>query len=466
MSTEDDNLFEQELPLYNETPKPLILKKAEDITPEPTDPPPNTQVTTEKTLRIKDTTERDSHSDLIIRSDQTTQSSGLKIKSSSSHETPPTLLIKKANSETNLESSVEISEPTYEDSTAPIEEANNFGQETNSTTLYQENTEQEAPPINSMDGELFSGTKPKASDLQAPHNSDSIKNLEENDPVPEPSEHSPRTIILRNKPLPGDEGKLSLTSVEIPEEDQNHPSFSIAPPPHIQELEEYEEVLNTAAQESVFELSPNELEADSENEEDKAEGGNQQDELFEKIHSEENEPRHIKNSPTIYEMEDDSSIGTMLMSARQKASYTIKELARRTNIKEAYIIALEEENRSNLPDPIYTKSYIKNLSHELRIEYPKALKLYADLCGEEFDTQYNIAQKGPDKYASKPASSTLQKWSAIFVIVLILGLITVGFTAKHFYSPAPVFKAEEQVNLNNFHQEVSIPIPRLKVPNK
>lgn len=464
MSTEDDNLFEQELPLYNETPKPLILKKAEDISPSPTEVTSDTQDSAGKTLKIKSTASRENTTDLNLRSSQAPQSSGLKIKTSNSHETPPSLLIKKTNSETNPESSEEISDPTYEDATAPIEEVENFDQETNPTTLHQESTEQQAPPINSMDGELFSGTKAKPNELEAPHNSDSIKNLEDNDPVPEPSEHSPRTIILRNKPLPGDEGKLSLTSVEIPEESQSSPSFSTAPPPHIQELEEYEEVLNSAAQESVFELSGNELEADGESDEDKT--SNQQDELFDKIHSEEDEPRRIKNSPTIYEMEDDSSIGTMLMSARQKASYTIKELARRTNIKEAYIIALEEENRSNLPDPIYTKSYIKNLCHELNIEYPKALKLYADLCGEEFDTQYNIAQKGPDKYASKPANSTLQKWSAIFVIALILGLIAVGFTAKHFYSPVPAFKAEEQVNLNNFHQEVSIPIPRLKVPNK
>ena len=459
MSTEDDNLFEQELPLYNETPKPLILKKAEDISSSPNEVTSDRQDSAEKTLKIKSTASRDNTADLDSLSSQAPQASGLKIKSAGSNEKPPVLLLKKANPENTY--------PLEDESSSIVTDMENSESPT-PKGLYEQQTDSakhhQAPPVNSMDGELFSGKKPQAGELEAPHNSDSIKNLEDNDPVPEPSEHSPRTIILRNKPLPGDEGKLSLTSVEIPEETQTHPSFSTAPPPHIQELEEYEEVLNTAAQESVFELSANELETNKE--EDTLEPSNQQDELFDKIHSEEDEPRRIKNSPTIYEMEDDSSIGTMLMSARQKASYTIKELARRTNIKEAYIIALEEENRSNLPDPIYTKSYIKNLCHELNIEYPKALKLYADLCGEEFDTQYNIAQKGPDKYASKPANSTLQKWSAIFVIALILGLIAVGFTAKHFYSPVPAFKAEEQVNLNNFHQEVSIPIPRLKVPNK
>ncbi|MDD7984223.1 helix-turn-helix domain-containing protein [Lentisphaera marina] len=456
MSTEEDNLFEQELPLYKESPKPLILKKETETSEADTTEEPVDQ--NRPQLTIKNVAVKESHSDLIIHSESPTPASGLKIKSSGSSTNGPSLLIKKTRTEApELEHNPEFKSLSNEQARPerPTQNEDLDETTTSSSSLNQDE------PVNSMDGELFSGAKPKTMGIQSPHNSDSIKQLESNDPVPEPGIHSPQTIILRNKPLPQDKGKLSLTSVELPpEEEEDRPSFNTSPPPHIHELEEYEEVLNTAAQESVFELTNTELEHEEETTE------SQQEELFDEIHSEVEEPRHLKNSPTIYEMEDDSSIGTMLMSARQKASYTIKELARRTNIKEAYIIALEEENRSNLPDPIYTKSYIKNLCHELNIEYHKALKLYANLCGEEFDTQYNIAQKGPDKYASKPASSSLQKWSAIFVIFLILGLIGVGFTAKHFYSPIPVFKSDEQVNLNNFHQEITIPIPRLKVPNK
>jgi transcriptional regulator with XRE-family HTH domain len=457
MSTEEDNLFEQELPLYDGSPKPLILKKATELTNESNQEESSTPSSSQ--LTIKRSTPSESPSDLTTQPSQSPQNSGLRIKSSGSLTNIPTLRIKKTNTEgPSPELELEQNPIPQEES----EQAFNTDKDEETQEApdkLDESIKEQAPDImiNSMDGELFSGTTQKTIGIQSPHNSDSIKDLESNNPVPEPGVHSPQTIILRNKPLPNEKGKLSLTSVKAPAEEED---FNTSPPPHIHELEEYEEVLNTAAQESVFELSNSELEDNATSEQ------KQQEELFEDIHSEIEEPRHLKNSPTIYEMEDDSSIGTMLISARQKASYTIKELARRTNIKEAYIIALEEENRSTLPDPIYTKSYIKNLCHELDLEYPKALKLYADLCGEEFDTQYNIAQKGPDKYASKPASSSLQKWSAIFVIILILSLIAVGFTAKHFYSPIPVFKTDEQVNLNNFHQEITIPIPRLKVPNK
>ncbi|WDE98101.1 helix-turn-helix domain-containing protein [Lentisphaera profundi] len=441
MSTEDDNLFEQELPLYNETPKPLILKK-EPSSLTIKDSPYNDQEEATPTQNTSGLTIKSPAKAASIESTEQPRSA-LKIKKTD--DPSPTLRIRAFSSEETVEPK-NISKLSPQTSASP--EPDDLDHENApETPSHSYSEESHSPSI-------------KALHIKNPSNSDSIKNLEYNKPVPEPGEHAPQTIILRNKPLPGARSKLALTTVE-PVDDQYLSNSLNTPPPHIQELEEYEEVLNTAAQESVFELSNNELN-DQENS-----ASDTQEELFNQIHTEpDTDSAHKKNSPTIYEMEDDSSIGTMLMSARQKASFTIKELARRTNIKEAYIIALEEENRSNLPDPIYTKSYIKNLCHELEIEYPKALKLYANLCGEEFDTQYNIAQRGPDKYASKPANSTLQKWSAIVVIFIILGLITFGFTAKHFYSPLPVFKENEQVNLNDFHQKIIIPTPRLNVPNK
>ena len=433
MSSENDNLFEQDLPLYNEqaidsTPLNSGLKiksSAEQVSTNGSYEP----IASGLTIKTR-ATENDE-----IPTAQNT-GSGLKIKSSSggglsikklaptadatANDTPDT--------NTEMPKNLELSElPEDKPKTLEIKKP-----------LLDTSA-------NTMDGELFSSSRAKP--ITSPTNSDSIKNLEDNNPVPEPGAHSPQTIILRDRPLPETE--------KIPQEEDG-PTLPSEPPPIIQELEEYEQVLNTAAQESVFELKQEEDYFKPEN--------SAEEELFEEIHQE--EPVHKKNSPTIYEMEDDASIGSMLMSARQKASLTIKELSRRTNIREACIIALEEENRSTLPDPIYTKSYIKNLCTELNLDYPRALKLYSNLCGEEFDTQYNIAQRGPDKYASKPANSAVQKWSALAMACMIFGLIATGFVAKYFYTPLPVFKAGEQVNLNDFHQPITIPIPRLNVPNK
>ena len=433
MSSENDNLFEQDLPLYNEQtldPKPVnsglkIKSSAEQISSdEPYEP-------IASGLTIKSRPADNDDTPVSQKS-----GNGLKIKSS----TNPGLSIKRA------------APPEPQDNPQIIElevekpknlELNELPEDKPSVLqIKQPHLDTSA---NSMDGELFSSSR--VNSVKTPTNSDSIKNLEDNDPVPEPGAHSPQTIILRNRPLPESDSTI---------QDNDGPELPPEPPPIIKELEEYEQVLNTAAQESVFELK--------QEEEYSVEKDSVQEELFEEIHQE--EPVQKKNSPTIYEMEDDSSIGSMLMSARQKASLTIKELSRRTNIREACIIALEEENRSTLPDPIYTKSYIKNLCNELNLDYPRALKLYSDLCGEEFDTQYNIAQKGPDKYASKPANSAMQKWSALAMACIIFGLIATGFVAKYFYTPLPVFKAGEQVNLNDFHQPITVPIPRLNVPNK
>ena len=435
MSNDNEDLFEQDLPLYNES-----TQQESNIEP---------------TLKIKSKNNQVNEDNYIpIASGLTIKSRPIEEENSNSSETTqPGLKVKTATSGLSIKKTAEVvkeesSNNDYVLDSIDAQKPTNLPLSElpeEKTTNSEPNKPKNDTNSNSLDGELFSSSR--INQIKSPSNSDSIKNLEENDPVPEPGEHSPQTIIIRDRPLP---------EKEKSHDPEDGPALPSEPPPIIQELEEYEQVLNTAAQESVFELKQ-EHEPINDNK-------NTQSELFEEIHGE--EPIHQKNSPTIYEMKDDASIGSLLMSARQKASLTIKELSRRTNIREACIIALEEENRSTLPDPIYTKSYIKSLCNELSLDYPHALKLYSDLCGEEFDTQYNIAQKGPDKYASKPANSVVQKWSALVMAVIIIALISTGFVAKYFYTPLPVFKAGEEVNLNNFHQQIIIPTPRLTVPNK
>ncbi len=284
------------------------------------------------------------------------------------------------------------------------------------------------------DGDLDSLSKlDQAKNLETPKkpsNTGAMKIIQEDPQTPSPGEHAPQTIIVLNKPLPSE--------VKADE--------------HISDVDLHEEVLNTAAQENVFEhLGETEPQFQSQH-------------LFNADSIPEEKPTHLLNSPTLYEMEDDMTLGQALLHARENASLTIKELSRKTNIKEMHIISLEDENRSKLPDPIYTKSYIKTLCNELNLPYEKVVDLYAQLMGAEYDTQYNIAQKSPDKFASKPASSAIQKWSAIIAIFVIISLTAAGFAIQNFYTPVPVLQDGDIIDLNEFHPSVTVPIPRLEIP--
>lgn len=54
------------------------------------------------------------------------------------------------------------------------------------------------------------------------------------------------------------------------------------------------------------------------------------------------------------------TIGDLLRSAREKAHFTLEDLAKDTHIKLEYLIALEENNFDVLPAATFIKAYIRN----------------------------------------------------------------------------------------------------------
>ena len=61
---------------------------------------------------------------------------------------------------------------------------------------------------------------------------------------------------------------------------------------------------------------------------------------------------------------------SVFKEAREKAGLTVEEVAKQINIRKKYIIALEEENYSEIPAKVYIKGYMKMYSEFLGVELP------------------------------------------------------------------------------------------------
>jgi len=62
------------------------------------------------------------------------------------------------------------------------------------------------------------------------------------------------------------------------------------------------------------------------------------------------------------------TIGDLLRSAREKAHFTLEDLAESTHIKLEYLIALEDNNFDALPAATFIKAYIRNYARLFKLD--------------------------------------------------------------------------------------------------
>jgi cytoskeletal protein RodZ len=114
-----------------------------------------------------------------------------------------------------------------------------------------------------------------------------------------------------------------------------------------------------------------------------------------------------------------------LKEARQKAGYTIEEVAEILKIRRQYIADLEEENFRNIPGQVYVDGY---------------MKIYCEFLGIDFH------QKG-DKTVAKPVpvveeSSVNKKYIALFAACMLVILVSIYSLLK---IPSEQVVLEEEV---------------------
>lgn len=69
-------------------------------------------------------------------------------------------------------------------------------------------------------------------------------------------------------------------------------------------------------------------------------------------------------------------MGNVLKERREELGKNIKEIAKITRVRANYLKAIEEEEFSTLPIPVYTKGYIKEYAKFLGVPVDLALAPY------------------------------------------------------------------------------------------
>ena len=87
-------------------------------------------------------------------------------------------------------------------------------------------------------------------------------------------------------------------------------------------------------------------------------------------------------------------MSSKLKDAREKAGYTVDEVAERLNIRKQYIICLEEGNVEGIPGKVYVEGYTKMYCEFLGIDAPNGGTQNTNIAPESsINNQHKIKKK-------------------------------------------------------------------------
>lgn len=115
-----------------------------------------------------------------------------------------------------------------------------------------------------------------------------------------------------------------------------------------------------------------------------------------------------------------------IKAKRLEKNITIEEIAAHTNIKERFIIAIEEGDLSSLPGGVYNKAYIRTISEFLGVSTAPYEKFVED--ASKIETEVIKFRFQTSKKDASP--SFLLVLSLLAVMIVIYVLFFAGFNAK------------------------------------
>ncbi|MDM7322716.1 MAG: helix-turn-helix domain-containing protein [Gammaproteobacteria bacterium] len=118
-----------------------------------------------------------------------------------------------------------------------------------------------------------------------------------------------------------------------------------------------------------------------------------------------------------------AGLGEMLSKARKGQGLTSAELARQMNLDVRLIEALEAENLSSLPAPVYVRGYLRRLALNLALDEGALLRAYQRLVGT---TEPAPLRSILPIETMKPPHESGRRWPWL-AAGLILGLAALGF---------------------------------------
>lgn len=133
-------------------------------------------------------------------------------------------------------------------------------------------------------------------------------------------------------------------------------------------------------------------------------------------------------------------IGKKIQSARKSQRKKIESVSRKIKIRGSYLIAIENGNRSLLPEHVYLKGFIKTYAQHFELDLSSDLNKLDDLSSNQFnsnfvsDSNLNYSEKLPNKN--------------IFLIIFVI-MVMIFFIWKEFNKTENIMDDYISKKLNN-----------------
>lgn len=135
------------------------------------------------------------------------------------------------------------------------------------------------------------------------------------------------------------------------------------------------------------------------------------------------------NHFTKKEIQTKESFGKFFCQAREKTGQDLAQIASKLKIRENYLKAIEEEDFSLLPPFVYTKGFVLQYAHFLKLDAKEILKLYKQ-DWQNFEDKF-LGQKKEKLKINLPFFD-LKKFKIIAIAMIVL--VFLGYLLYQFFS--------------------------------
>lgn len=119
------------------------------------------------------------------------------------------------------------------------------------------------------------------------------------------------------------------------------------------------------------------------------------------------------------------TLGVKLKALRRSANYTLTEMAERTKIQKSFLRALEEGRYSDLPDPIYTRNFLRIYVRALGANETYFLEQFETECGTcDFMKNARLPRRRAQALQFLVASRFVKVFAVAAIALVISGYIS------------------------------------------
>lgn len=125
-----------------------------------------------------------------------------------------------------------------------------------------------------------------------------------------------------------------------------------------------------------------------------------------------------------------SPLGSYLRELRQRRGVSLEEIARATRVAHRYLEALESDDRAILPEPVFTRGFIRAYCQALGVGPDEALGRYAERLGGGLEGDSPDATGGGAPIAQAVDAAPRGRGAVLvsFVLLVVLGVALFALT--------------------------------------